>query len=295
MIPLFISSKNRPSQLRLLLESIGVNTNSLFDITVLYKYDSSGYKLGYEKLKEEKILSNLTFVEEEQGVNGNFLNQMREYITSAGKLFSLMVDDNIVYRNIDATTEEIEEQFTDDVFCVSLRLGKNTTVANHLKPHIETPLQEFQKTSEKFIKWDWTGYESDSGTEDFSSYGLPFTWDGGVYRSEEILNIIENSVIDRPDMQRFPLPHKMEKAVNNFTIDNQQRRFLASPTNSCVIGTDYNKVINTEYQGGYKFKGDKKGLNDLYLRNFVIDLNSINFSDVKSTHDEIPFELRKLL
>lgn len=145
MIPLFISSKNRPSQLRLLLESIGVNTNSLFDITVLYKYDSSGYKLGYEKLKEEKILSNLTFVEEEQGVNGNFLNQMREYITSAGKLFSLMVDDNIVYRNIDATTEEIEEQFTDDVFCVSLRLGKNTTVANHLKPHIETPLQEFQK------------------------------------------------------------------------------------------------------------------------------------------------------
>ena len=42
------------------------------------------------------------------------------------------------------------------------------------------------------------------------------------------------------------------------------------------------------------FRADEQGLNDLYLRNFVIDLGSIDFSGVKSAHDEIPFKMRKL-
>ena len=69
---------------------------------------------------------------------------------------------------------------------------------------------------------------------------------------------------------------------------------MAAPKYSCVVGMDYNKVINVHNRGGSKFRADERGLNDLYLKDFVIDFDSMDFSSVQSAHDEVPFKLRKL-
>ena len=57
---------------------------------------------------------------------------------------------------------------------------------------------------------------------------------------------------------------------------------------------DYNKVINVANKGGHKFRANEKLLNDLYLKGMVIDLESMDFSGIKSAHDEIPFKMREL-
>jgi len=45
MISLFVASKNRASQLRLLLESLNRNCSDLFDLNILYNFDDDSYKL----------------------------------------------------------------------------------------------------------------------------------------------------------------------------------------------------------------------------------------------------------
>ena len=56
MIPLFISSKNRASQLRLLLESLDKNCSDLFEINILYSSGNDSYHDGYKKLQNESIV-----------------------------------------------------------------------------------------------------------------------------------------------------------------------------------------------------------------------------------------------
>lgn len=293
MIPLFISSKNRPIQLRLLLDSIRTNCRNLFNVTVLYKADGPHYELGYKKLEREKLLPVLRFVEEEENVNGMFINQLNEFMEIYSDFFCLMVDDNILYRKIAHTADEIIEQFTEDVFCVSLRLGRNTIRPNYMNLETETPLAKYEEASNEFIKWDWTEYESNSAKRDFSNYGLPFTWDGGIYRTEDIRAIIESSGISHPDfMAQFPLPHKMESAINSYVIDNPIRPFLASPSESCIIGMDWNKVINTKNKGGKKVPAPPLEMNEYYLKNMAIDIDSIDFTSVKSCHEELSFKFK---
>ena len=63
MINGLVLSKNRASQLRLLLESIKLNANNFFsEINIVYTFSDEKYKEGYEKLKSEKILKNLNYL-----------------------------------------------------------------------------------------------------------------------------------------------------------------------------------------------------------------------------------------
>ena len=293
MIPLFISSKNRPMQLRLLLDSMRINCYRLFDVTVLYKADNLSYSLGYKKLEQERLLPVLKFVEEDADTNGMFINQINDFFDMHSDFFSLMVDDNIFYRKIDISPEDIIQQLEEDVFCVSLRLGRNTTAPNYMMPERQTPLVNAEATGDEFIKWNWTEYESDSAKQEFSNYGLPFTWDGGVYRTEDIRAIIDSSDILHPDfMTNFPLPHKMESAINSYVISNPIRPFLTSLTESCVIGMDWNKVINVANTHGKKVDVDTQSINEYYLKNMAIDVNSINFENIQTCHEELDFKFK---
>ena len=50
MINGIIISQNNPVQLNLLLSSIDVNSNDIFDLSVVYTSTNYSYNLGYEKL-----------------------------------------------------------------------------------------------------------------------------------------------------------------------------------------------------------------------------------------------------
>ena len=100
MIPLFIASKNRASQLRLLLESLNKNCSDLFEINILYSFDENGYQDGYKKLQDESIANNIEWQQEDKDSNGVFVRQFYDFLDHNPDHFALMVDDNVFYSHL---------------------------------------------------------------------------------------------------------------------------------------------------------------------------------------------------
>jgi len=287
MISLFIASKNRASQLRLLLESLNKNCSDLFDITILYNFDNDSYREGYEKLKQENITGARWEIEDADS-NGLFVKQFYDFLHGVGPHFALMVDDNVFYRKNDLTQSRIEAILDDETFCFSFRLGENTIVQNHLTRETQQPLDD-SDIKEDHAKWKYTDR---SGK--FEDYAFPFSWDGVIYRTKDVLDTLQDTDFSATDHKWAPLPHRLEEHMSKNLDRFSHRQYMSAPKHSCVVGMDYNKVINVHNKGGAKFRADEKGLNDLYLKGFVIDLDSMNFSEMESSHEEVPFKLRKM-
>ncbi len=134
MIPLFVTSKNRPAQLRLLLESLNRNCPELFNVSVLHFSSEGCYKEGYEKVKEENLLENVQWSEERtkwphvERANGVFTEQFYEFLNAnRDGHFALMVDDNVFFKKISISADDITKLLDEETFSFSFRLGKNNT------------------------------------------------------------------------------------------------------------------------------------------------------------------------
>ena len=289
MIPLFISSKNRASQLRLLFESLHKNSADLFEITVLFAATNEDYTLGYNKLIEEEIIPDVQWLPEGQcSTPGLFTEQFYHYLKENNNIFALMVDDNLLYRKIEMTEDRIQEILDDETFCFSFRLGENTIVQNHLTRETQQPLDD-SDIKEDHAKWSYV-----DRSDQFEDYAIPFSWDGVIYRTKDVLDAFDGTDFTITDHTWAPLPHRTEAYMYQNMEKISHKPMMASSKHSLIVGMDYNKVINVQSSGGAKFRADEKGLNDLYLKGFVIDLDSMNFSEMESSHEEVPFKLRKM-
>ena len=289
MIPLFISSKNRASQLRLLLESLDKNCSGLFEVTILYSSGNDSYHDGYKKLQNESIIDTIQWQKEDEGTNGLFIRQFYDFLNHSSDHFALMVDDNIFYRKTSMTEDRIKNILDEDTFCFQFRLGANTTIQDHLRRTEQTPLEQGD-IKEDHVRWKYT-----ERAGKFEDYALPFSWDGVVYRTGDVLDALENTDFSSTDHAWAPLPHRLEEYMWKNANKFSHRSCMTAPKESCVVGMDYNKVINVANKGGHKFRANEKSLNDLYLKGMVIDLESMDFSGVKSAHEEIPFKMKGLV
>ena len=199
LIPLFIASKDRPTQLKLLLESIERNAPDFFQINVLYSGSLYSYQLGYRKLQSE--VSNVNWIEEKtdwqygrensstplniQRKNGVFIEQFYDFLeANKDDVFCLMVDDNIVYNKVPISPDDARNALDEKTFSFSFRLGRNTTIQNHLDGQPQLPLN-IEKESGEFIKWNWHNYNNN-----FTDYAFPFSWDGVIYRTKNVLDTL---------------------------------------------------------------------------------------------------------
>ena len=371
MIPIFIFSKNRACQLRLLLESLKKNCGDIFDVTILYNcaitsdisYEDMWEK-GYEKLIEEEILTGIKWVKEDKdkfvsifSVNeiSHATQVMFEFLEeNENKKVGFFVDDNVWFRKANLDENILNSLFKEDTWCVSYRLGLNTTIQNYktgeeqfIKLVDATTMEDPIKTSIFGISIGYTHapednfyirWPTDSKTPRSSNYLFLFSVDGAFYRAGDLLNIFDT--IEKPKHKKLrrdfsksgptspphslSLAHKIESFVNTALANNiniiKGTKFC-SPEQSCVIGTNYNRVVDafqptkshynptditdkyfplggvSERRGNMShqpFCRDIKDLNDLYLNNSVIDIDSMDFSDVKSSHGEIPFGIKSL-
>ena len=97
---LIIFSKNRASQLNLLLDSLKENSFELFDkISVLYKSDFE-YSVSYQKLKNE-FLNVVFFLE------SNFRRDLINLINDDIEATTFMVDDAILFDKVKVQKTEI--------------------------------------------------------------------------------------------------------------------------------------------------------------------------------------------
>ena len=268
-IPTLIVSKNRASQLRLLLESLYCNATGIFQPYVLWHANTPQLEAGYRKLISEFAQARFA---RETCLLDNFYAFLDFWKDGH---FALFMDDCIFYKPLRLSSEELISKMDDDTWCLSLRLGYNT-IENTEKQIIPT------REDEGFIRYKFKEYGP------YDSYGFCFSWDGIIYKTQDVLDLLNGNDFTETDNQWAILPQKIE----NFTANNRRfikKDLICCPTESYVVSMNYNSTHPVSKFNDYPLDQ----LNAYYLEGNVIDLNTINFDKIKSTHESRPFALRQ--
>jgi hypothetical protein len=283
MISVFISSKNRPAQLRLLLESIQRNWKTDLKYHVRVTATEKLYADGYEKLlHEDPITQDLdgVFVCEP-----DFVKDFYYFLNNAEDVCAFFCDDCIVYRNVDCTN--LENYLYDPyIWSFSLRLGLNTTVMDYKTGSTQSHLSTVAAIDNNVIRYPFKLYKS---TE---NYGLPFSWDGHVYNTKGLLEFFDNTDFQSVDNLWSIPPQWIENYAMNRREKILQNYMMCQPQSS-VICMNWN-TTHRFTKDTTRFDGSKETMCTRYLNGEVIDMDSIDFSNVVSVHEEFPFNYKKL-
>ena len=267
MINAIIFSKDRASQLRLLIYSIQKNAPHAFNLNVIYKHSNDEFKQGYEKVKSE-FSSLCNFVEQ----TDNFKQDVLNLLDSDSELSCFFTDDDIIYNSFDVDVVENVIKSDEDIFCFSLRLGKNTTFCYTMNtPNVFKNYEEIDGV----LKWDWTVHYID--------FGYPLSVDGHVFHTKDILKLTKKVA--------FKDPNTFEAGLQIFDYFPKQK--MAAFSNSVLVNTP-NNIVNTSINNlnGLTYGVTAKDLNKDYLEGKIIDMESMDFSDIKGCHQEIEFKYK---
>lgn len=270
MINNIIFSKNRASQLRLLLYSIQKNAPGVFNLNVVYKYTDEQFKAGYELVKQE-FGHICNFVEQ----TNNFKQDTLSLLDSENDFSCFFVDDDIIYKPVTSEDDLIKHIKDDeDVFCMSLRLGENVKIAYTM--NTINVLHNQENLEDGMIKWDWSLHYLD--------FGYPLSLDGHIFRTKEILKLSKKIA--------FTNPNEFEGNLQIF--DNFPRNKMVSYKYSVLVNTPNNIVNDTHpNRNGLTCAINVKELNEKYLKGEVINLESMNFEDIQGCHQELIFVFKK--
>mgnify|MGYP003112309047 CR=1 FL=1 len=279
MINGLIVSKDRASQLRLLLESISLNApNLLKEILIIHKSSNEKFAEGYDKLKAEKILPNIVWQEEVDFIP-DFLNALKN---CKEKYICGIVDDCIFYKHIASSAEDIERAIEDsNAFCFSFRLGLNTTTQNYLNPDVYVPLRMYSE-NETFIKWNWKDWD------DRLNYGYPISLDGHIFAAEEISDLSHKF--------EFEKLRYWEGLVNGNCRDIVKKDFMVAYKQNVLFSIPSNCVQDPPLVSGTIHAYSEDELNEKYLNNEVIDFRGIQnaFQNVTWSHNEVKYKFKKI-
>ena len=275
MISSVVFSKDRACQLNLLLESINKNGSNLFNVTVIDRASSPSFEDGYNILIKNH--TDIHWVKQESPPS-DFRNIALDTIKNSGEFICFFVDDNIIYRDIGSTTESIRELFeyfeqdTHPLLCLSLRLGANTKIQNEYSGKLCPLPEEVMVVNEKYIIWDWTRLQP------HTNFAYPFSVDGHIYKTEQVLRMLTYD---------FDTPNGLEGS-GEFDVDLPP--FMACFDESVVVNSPVNIVGSSANSAGKKYGMELEEVIDLFLSGHAIDLDSMDFSDVRGCHQEIQYQ-----
>tara|TARA_R110002167_G_scaffold19214_2_gene71200 strand:+ start:576 stop:1511 length:936 start_codon:yes stop_codon:yes gene_type:complete len=306
-----VLSKNRASQLRLLLESIKLNAEGFFnEIKIIYTSSDDDYAKGYEKLISENILDNIVWVKETNFVK-NFLDAFEfcetEYICG-------IVDDCVFYKKIPLDSEQVCRVMADPaIFCFSLRLGLNTYIQNFATQSYDPlwssspfPQPRFREAIEAnsdydesmaCIKWNWMIRTFES------NFGYPISLDGHIYRAETISalsNYFKNGKQGISNLRHWE--SQLARNIRNMVDEDCTRTgtlvnvAMTSFRQSCLISAANNCVQDPPMTAGTFYPISEKDLNDKYLNNEVLELKGLEpqFQNINSAHTEFDFRFKNI-
>lgn len=257
MIKTIILSRDRAPELKLLIESIEKLAPDFNNIKVLYSYELEETKKGYQKLIEEAP-KNIEFV--------NFLDLKEEMVKTLSEIDEPYVvfftDNNVFYREFqfNPIINYLNEN-QNEVFCFSLRLGKNITYCQRLSA--TNKMHDIKDEGENIISWDWYKHYMD--------FGFPFSMNGHIFRTNEIKKMIKKV--------KFLSPVGLEGELES-SFDTFPKTRMASFEHSVSVETELPENAGL--------------INRYYLMGHDIDYNTLDFSDVKSTPHKTEFKLKKL-
>lgn len=268
MINAIIFSKDRASQLRLLLYSIQKNAPHAFNLNVIYTSSSDEFKKGYEKVKDE-FSSLCNFVDQ----TDNFKEDVLNLLNSESEFSCFFTDDDIIYKPFDVESVKNSIREDDDVFCFSLRLGTNVTFCYTM--NTENVLKNYEDLDE-LIKWNWSVHYLD--------FGYPLSVDGHVFRTKDILKLTRKVTFTNPNLFEGNLQ----------IFDTFPKEKMVSFKQNVLVNTP-NNIVNSTHPNRHSadFGIGVKQLNDEYLSGSVIDLESMDFTDIKGCHQELEFKYKE--
>ena len=278
MINALVLSKDRACQLRLLLESIKKYASGFFnEIRVIYTGSNGLYEEGYKKLQSENILHNLAWQKEKEFVP-DFLGALN---SCKSRYICGIVDDCIFYKQIPITWQQAEAAFEDDVFCLSFRLGLNTTMQYYLDHEKRYVLEDFV-TNAYLVKWNWKNWGSTQ------NYVYPISLDGHVFRTEELR--------DLSNKHKFSYLRQWEGVLAGKSREDTHRDQMIACRQSVLFSIPANCVQDPPLISGQLFPYTEEKLNNMYLNGEVIDFDGMEyaFQNVVWCHNEAPLTFKRM-
>lgn len=278
-VQLMIFSYNRAMQLDLLVSSIRKHITGFDKIIVTFNYSTEKFHDGYKKLKEKGLVDEWHC---DKGISHTlaFKNYLVGLIGDEYDYTCLFSDDAIVYGKV--SMDDVIAQMTDDVVSFSLRSGLNAEYSFYGgKTIIKNPWGEYEDLGE-FIKWDWMEYNP----KRCNGYPVGFG-DGCTFKTQTI-----KYLLGRIEGQT---PNEIERRLNN----NESREVI---TQKKLVAYKHSKLVSNPVNNvntfsplfsGEKFSYPVEKLNDKYLEGYIVDLEAIDFSNIKSTHQELKLPLRR--
>ena len=259
-----IFSRNRAMQLQALLESLycNIQESKIDSVAVIYKADPY-FISSYNKLREN--FSSIEWIEET-----GFRDQTMDAIRTDSEFTSFLVDDVLVH-------SKIQEDFFPDEndICFSLRLGKNCRYSHPANSFY--PLPNFIIDDGKKIKWSWFNSPFD--------FGYPFSLDGHVFRTSDLIEIIS--------YLNFRNPNSLENEMvyRNPLINKFIGLSMSSFSHSKIVGVPVNRV-NEEVLNrfGVDYKISEEELEENFKNGKRIDFGKMDFSNIIGPHQEIRYE-----
>lgn len=285
MITSIIFSKDRPLQLDLTLKSICKNFLAQNNISVLYK-ETTGYADSYKTLQSE--YPNVIFYKQGHSI---FQDIDRIVSQSEDKYIVFFTDDNIFYRKASFDWDDINLLFDEEVSCLALRMGINTTqreisgvIGMDSMPEEAIVVVKDEGDGYQFIAWNRTTVTPGG----YWSYALSV--DGHIFKKETIAPIC-NELLYQKDYEDTPkwrdTPNEFESRLQRFYFEILP--FMASPTYSCVVNSPNNRVQNShpENLSGSIYPLIPYELNRQFQQGKRLNLDKINFGDINCPHTEI--------
>lgn len=272
MINIIIFSKDRACQCDLTLTSLFKNGENLGDnISVLYTGSDQSYFDGYNKLIK-KWNGNVNFIKQ-----SNFKDNLISLVSTTLFPFNcFFTDDDIVYRYVQDIDTALSVLDNNQVCAFSLRIGNNTIIQDY---HRNVPLPQPEITHyDNIHMWKWRLALPNT------NYSYPLSVDGHILKTEDISRLLNKFDYDNPN--------SFEGRIQQF--NNELSPLMASFNQSVIVNTPINRVQDAYTNlAGVKYGVDSKTLNDLWLQDYSINLEDIDFSNIYCSHQELPFTVVK--
>jgi len=281
-------------QLRLLLESIDRWNSNVFNVTVSYNYLGDVFMEGYEKLISEGFNTkwecqkdnvflyegdrNKISNEEYQAMYNKWLERhnfsplLSNMVGKRNKYTNFLCDDSVYFGSLHPS--DISVTMDDrNVVCFSTWLGLNTTYFYMEDKHHK--LDNYTKWNNT-VMWEWREQEQE--------LGFPSSINGNIFRTDDILKYLEK--------MKFGTVNKFEAIWSGQM--KKEGELMAAYNKSIVVNIPMNR-IQKDYPGNRCIENqiDEGHLNEKYLDDYIIDYDSIDFSNIIGPHQELDFKLKR--
>jgi hypothetical protein len=257
-----VFSRNRAMQLDACLRSIHRWAPYSGPIVVVYQATATQYANGYRLLNLE---GNVRL--EPQATD--FRRSVLDALDAESEYTVFHTDDDVFFRRPEAAPV-LPAQFAS----FSLRLGENTTYCYPLSRPQRLPVRSVKGP---IMTWDWMRARGD--------FAFPMSLDGHIFSTRLLLRMLSRA--------RFSNPNKLEGELH-------LRRYLAPQMmlafrKSCLVSIPANVVTATHRnRAGQNPAWSAEALNARFLAGDRIDLESMDFSNIRAAHQEVPLIFKSI-